>query len=146
MVNYRGSVGFGREWRDEILGNIGWPEVEDINAGFDDLVARGWVDAARAVIAGWSWGGYLTLLMHGMHPDRFLVGVAGVPVGDYAAGYEEMSPTLQAYDRALLLGAPRRRAAAHGGALSDLVRRPGQGADPVPRRAATTRAARSARC
>lgn len=57
MVNYRGSIGFGRAWRDEIMGNIGWPEVEDILAGFDDLLDKGLVDAERAVIAGWSWGG-----------------------------------------------------------------------------------------
>jgi dipeptidyl aminopeptidase/acylaminoacyl peptidase len=106
MVNYRGSVGFGAAWRDTLIGNIGWPEIEDILAGLDDLVTNGWTDPARAVIAGWSWGGYLTLLMHGMHPDRFIAGVAGVPVGDYAAGYEDLSPLLQAYDRALLGGAP----------------------------------------
>ncbi|NJD27342.1 MAG: S9 family peptidase [Chloroflexi bacterium] len=106
MLNYRGSIGFGAAWRDELIGNIGWPEVEDILAGLDDLVGTGLTDPARAVIAGWSWGGYLTLLMHGMHPDRFVAGVAGVPVGDYAAGYEDLSPLLQAYDRALLGGAP----------------------------------------
>ncbi len=44
--------------------------------------------------------------MHGMHPERFIAGVAGVPVGDYADGYEELSPMLQAYDRALLGGTP----------------------------------------
>jgi dipeptidyl aminopeptidase/acylaminoacyl peptidase len=44
--------------------------------------------------------------MHGMHPHRFWAGIAGVPVGDYAAGYEDLSPTLQAYDRALLGGPP----------------------------------------
>jgi dipeptidyl aminopeptidase/acylaminoacyl peptidase len=106
MLNYRGSIGFGAEWRDTLIGNIGWPEVEDILAGLDDLVANGWTDPSRAVIAGWSWGGYLTLLTHGMHPGRFIAGVAGVPVGDYAAGYEDLSPLLQAYDRALLGGAP----------------------------------------
>jgi dipeptidyl aminopeptidase/acylaminoacyl peptidase len=106
LVNYRGSIGFGATWRDTLIGNIGWPEVEDILAGLDDLVANGWTDPKRAAIAGWSWGGYLTLLMHGMHPDRFVTGVAGVPVGDYAAGYEDLSPMLQAYDRALLGGAP----------------------------------------
>jgi dipeptidyl aminopeptidase/acylaminoacyl peptidase len=106
MLNYRGSIGFGAAWRDTLIGNIGWPEVEDILAGLDDLIANGWTDPSRAVIAGWSWGGYLTLLTHGMHPDRFIAGVAGVPVGDYAAGYEDLSPLLQAYDRALLGGAP----------------------------------------
>ncbi|MBI2762785.1 MAG: S9 family peptidase [Chloroflexi bacterium] len=106
LVNYRGSIGFGAEWRDTLIGNIGWPEIEDINAGVDDLLARGLADPARLAIAGWSWGGYLTLLMHGMHPDRFVAGVAGVPVGDYALGYEDLSPLLQAYDRALLGGTP----------------------------------------
>jgi dipeptidyl aminopeptidase/acylaminoacyl peptidase len=106
MVNYRGSIGFGREWRDTLIGNIGWPEIEDIVAGHDDLIDRGLADPERSVIAGWSWGGYLTNLMHGMHPERFIAGVAGVPVGDYADGYEELSPLLQAYDRALLGGTP----------------------------------------
>jgi len=106
MLNYRGSIGFGAAWRDTLVGNIGWPEVEDVLAGLDDLIARGWTDPDRAVIAGWSWGGYITLLTHGMHPERFITGVAGVPVGDYAAGYEDLSPLLQAYDRALLGGAP----------------------------------------
>ena len=106
LVNYRGSIGFGAAWRDTLIGNIGWPEVEDILAGVDDLLATGLADPDRLAIAGWSWGGYLTLLMHGMHPDRFIAGVAGVPVGDYALGYEDLSPLLQAYDRALLGGTP----------------------------------------
>jgi dipeptidyl aminopeptidase/acylaminoacyl peptidase len=106
MVNYRGSIGYGQEWRDTLIGNIGFPETADIVAGHDDLVGRGLADPARSVIAGWSWGGYLTLLMHGVHPERFVTGIAGVPVGDYAAGYEDLSPTLQAYDRALLGGTP----------------------------------------
>jgi dipeptidyl aminopeptidase/acylaminoacyl peptidase len=44
--------------------------------------------------------------MHGMHPERFVAGVAGVPVADYPAAYRDESPLLQAYDRALLGGAP----------------------------------------
>ena len=106
MLNYRGSIGFGAAWRDTLIGNIGWPEVEDIVAGHDDLLARGVADPARSVIVGWSWGGYLTLLMHGMHPERFIAGVAGVAVADYVAAYADESPLLQAYDRALLGGTP----------------------------------------
>jgi dipeptidyl aminopeptidase/acylaminoacyl peptidase len=106
MVNYRGSVGYGRDWRDVLIGNIGGPELEDVNAGLTDLVARGIADPGRAVIAGWSWGGYVTLLELGKHPELWVCGVAGVPVGDYEAGYEDLSPLLQAYDRALLGGPP----------------------------------------
>ena len=104
MVNYRGSIGYGREWRDALIGNIGGPELEDVNAGLRDLVARGIADPERAVIAGHSWGGYVTLLELGKHPELWRCGVAGVPVGDYEPGYEELSPLLQEYDRALLGG------------------------------------------
>jgi dipeptidyl aminopeptidase/acylaminoacyl peptidase len=107
LVNYRGSIGFGAAWRDTLIRNIGWPEVEDVLAGMDDLTRRGLADPTRLAIAGWSWGGYITLLMSGMHPDRFIAGVAGVPVGDYAAAYADESPILQAYDRALLGGTPQ---------------------------------------
>ena len=44
MVNYRGSEGFGQAWRDELTGNIGFLELEDVQAGLDDLVARGLAD------------------------------------------------------------------------------------------------------
>jgi dipeptidyl aminopeptidase/acylaminoacyl peptidase len=104
MVNYRGSMGYGREWRDTLIGNIGGPELEDVNAGLRDLVERGIADPERAVVGGYSWGGYVTLLELGKHPDLWRCGVAGVPVGDYEDGYEQLSPLLQAYDRALLGG------------------------------------------
>ncbi|HEX9121937.1 MAG TPA: prolyl oligopeptidase family serine peptidase [Actinomycetota bacterium] len=104
MVNYRGSTGYGRAWRDHIIGNIGFPEVEDTMAGLDHLIAEGIADPDRAAIGGWSWGGYTTLLAIGLHPDRFVCAVGGVPVGDYAASYHDSAPDLQAYDRSLLGG------------------------------------------
>jgi dipeptidyl aminopeptidase/acylaminoacyl peptidase len=106
MVNYRGSTGYGRAWRDRLIGDIGGPELVDVNAGLTDLVARGIADPARAVVGGWSWGGYITLMELCKHPDLWLAGVAGVPVGDYELSYEDLSPDLQAYDRALLGGTP----------------------------------------
>jgi dipeptidyl aminopeptidase/acylaminoacyl peptidase len=106
MVNYRGSEGFGQAWRDELTGNIGFLELEDVLAGLDDLVARGEADPARAVLAGWSWGGYITLLGAGRHPDRWRSLIAGVPVADYLAAYEDEAPMLQALDRALFGGSP----------------------------------------
>ncbi|HLG08550.1 MAG TPA: prolyl oligopeptidase family serine peptidase [Gaiellaceae bacterium] len=107
MVNYRGSTGYGRDWRDALIGDIGGPELEDVNAGLRDLVERGIADPDRAVIAGHSWGGFVTLLELGKHADLWRCGVAGVPVGDYEAGYEDLSPLLKAYDRALLGGEPK---------------------------------------
>ena len=106
MVNYRGSEGFGQAWRDALTGNIGFLELEDILAGLDDLVARGLADPARVGLAGWSWGGYVTLLGAGRHPDRWATLVAGVPVADYIAAYEDEAPMLQALDKSLFGGTP----------------------------------------
>ena len=106
MVNYRGSEGFGQAWRDALTGNIGFLELEDVLAGLDDIVARGLADPARVVLAGWSWGGYVTLLGAGRHPDRWASLIAGVPVADYIAAYEDEAPMLQALDRALFGGSP----------------------------------------
>ncbi|HYG72447.1 MAG TPA: prolyl oligopeptidase family serine peptidase [Actinomycetota bacterium] len=104
MVNYRGSTGYGRRHRDHIIRNVGFPEVADTVAGLDDLIARGIADPDRAVIGGWSWGGYTTLLALGTRPGRFAAGVAGVPVGDYMGSYDDSAPSLQAYDRSLVGG------------------------------------------
>ena len=130
LVNYRGSIGYGREWRDTLIRNIGGPELEDVNAGLRDLVARGLADPERAVIAGYSWGGYVTLLEVGKHPELWSCGIAGVPVGDYEAGYDELSPVLQAYDKALLGGATPRE-------VPDLMR--DRNADQLRRRRARAR-------
>lgn len=105
-VNYRGSTGYGRAWRDRLIGDIGGPELVDVNAGLADLVSQGIADPDRAVVGGWSWGGYITLMELCKHPEMWLAGVAGVPVGDYEMGYDDLSPELQAYDRALLGGTP----------------------------------------
>jgi acetyl esterase/lipase len=106
MVNYRGSEGFGQAWRDELTGNIGFTELEDVLAGLDDLLARGLGDPSRVVLSGRSWGGYLTLLGIGRHPERWVSAIAGVPVADYVTAFEDESPILQAMDRALFGGSP----------------------------------------
>ena len=68
MVNYRGSTGYGRAFRESIVGNYGLPECADIVRALDSLVADGIADPARVAIEGWSWGGYLSLLAPGLYP------------------------------------------------------------------------------
>jgi dipeptidyl aminopeptidase/acylaminoacyl peptidase len=106
MVNYRGSTGYGVKFRDALIGDPGFPECEDVLAGLDALIADGLADPARAVVAGGSWGGYIALLSIGLYPDRYAAAAAAVPVADYVAAYEDESAELQAFDRALFLGAP----------------------------------------
>jgi dipeptidyl aminopeptidase/acylaminoacyl peptidase len=106
LVNYRGSTGYGKAWQDALVGDPGRPEVEDVVAGRDDLVARGVADPARVVITGASWGGYLTLQTIGTVPDGWRVALAVVPVADYVSAYGDESEGLQALDRSLFGGGP----------------------------------------
>jgi dipeptidyl aminopeptidase/acylaminoacyl peptidase len=106
MPNYRGSTGYGRAWRDALTGDAGFADVDDVTAGLRDLVERGLADPERAVVGGWSWGGYITLMQVGRNPELWRAAVAGVPVGDYVRAYREEAPTLQALDRGLMGGTP----------------------------------------
>jgi dipeptidyl aminopeptidase/acylaminoacyl peptidase len=105
-VNYRGSIGYGSDWRDALTGRPGLTELEDIGAVYDALVAEGVVDPRRALISGGSWGGFLTLLALGTQAQRWAAGIAEVPVADYLAAYEDEMEGLRAYDRALFGGSP----------------------------------------
>ncbi|GAA4134986.1 S9 family peptidase [Actinomadura keratinilytica] len=105
-VNYRGSTGYGSQWRDAIEGRVGLTELEDITAVRDWAVESGLADPARLVLTGGSWGGFLTLLGIGTRPDDWSVAVAAVPVADYVAAYEDEMEGLQAFDRSLFGGSP----------------------------------------
>ncbi|MHA6628302.1 prolyl oligopeptidase family serine peptidase [Pseudonocardia sichuanensis] len=108
-VNYRGSTGYGSAWRDAIEGRPGLTELEDVAAVHEHCVADGLVDPQRCVVEGWSWGGYLALLAVGTQPQRWAAALAGVPVADYLAAYEDEMEQLRAFDRALFGGSPAER-------------------------------------
>ena len=105
-VNYRGSTGYGSAWRDAIEGRPGLTELDDVAAVHDWAVENGLADPARCVVNGASWGGYLSLLALGTQPERWTAGVAGVPVADYVAAYEDEMEQLRSFDRALFGGSP----------------------------------------
>jgi dipeptidyl aminopeptidase/acylaminoacyl peptidase len=106
QANYRGSTGRGKAFREVLRGNIGFPEGEDVVAGVEHLVARGVADPSALFLEGWSWGGYLTTLLAGLHPERWRAACAGIPVGDYVAAHYECAPALRAWDVATLGGSP----------------------------------------
>ena len=60
-VNYRGSTGYGRQYRDQLLGEWGVADVQDCIAAARFLAEQGLVDAARCVIRGGSAGGFTAL-------------------------------------------------------------------------------------
>ncbi|NUN64373.1 prolyl oligopeptidase family serine peptidase [Pseudanabaena biceps] len=60
-VNYGGSTGYGREYRDRLKGNWGIVDVDDCANGAKYLAEKGLVDGDRLAISGGSAGGYTTL-------------------------------------------------------------------------------------
>jgi dipeptidyl aminopeptidase/acylaminoacyl peptidase len=106
LVNYRGSTGYGRAWRDAIKGKPGLTELADIAAIHDRLIADGVVDPERSILSGGSWGGYLTLLGLGTQPERWSAGIGIIPIGDYVAAFEDEMEPLKRYDAALFDGTP----------------------------------------
>jgi dipeptidyl aminopeptidase/acylaminoacyl peptidase len=60
-VNYGGSTGYGRAYRDRLKGNWGIVDVDDCANGAKFLVTQGLVDGDRLAISGGSAGGYTTL-------------------------------------------------------------------------------------
>jgi dipeptidyl aminopeptidase/acylaminoacyl peptidase len=60
-VNYGGSTGYGREYRQRLNGEWGVVDVDDCVNGAKHLIERGEVDGARCVITGGSAGGFTTL-------------------------------------------------------------------------------------
>ncbi len=69
-VNYRGSTGYGRPYRESLYGRWGEADVEDCVAGARYLADKGWVDRRRLAIRGSSAGGYTALAAITFH-DTF---------------------------------------------------------------------------
>jgi len=80
-VNYGGSSGFGRAYRDALAGQWGLVDVDDCIAGARHLVARGLADPERLIIRGGSAGGWTTLCALTFH-EVFKVGASYYGVSD----------------------------------------------------------------
>ncbi|GAA5186567.1 prolyl oligopeptidase family serine peptidase [Ferrimonas gelatinilytica] len=83
-MDYRGSKGYGRDWRTAIYRNMGHPEVDDLRDGIDWMVANVSVDRQRVGTYGGSYGGFLTFMALFTQPDLFQAGAALRPVTDWA--------------------------------------------------------------
>jgi dipeptidyl aminopeptidase/acylaminoacyl peptidase len=108
-VNYRGSTGFGREFAEQIWGELGHWELEDMVAGREWLIDHGISRPDEIFVHGGSYGGYLTLLALGKRPDLWVAGMALVAIGDLVAGYEQASDALRAAKAGWMLGTPSER-------------------------------------
>jgi len=83
-VNYRGSTGYGRAYRERLYGHWGLLDVEDCVSATRFLVDRGDIDPDRLAIRGGSAGGYTTL-MAVTFTDVFKAGASHFGVSDLVA-------------------------------------------------------------
>lgn len=89
QVDPRGSSGRGAGFEQVIHRQTGIPQMEDYLATINWLNEKPWIDSSRMGITGWSFGGYMTIMMMTWHPEIFHAGVAGGPVVDWSL-YEVM--------------------------------------------------------
>jgi dipeptidyl aminopeptidase/acylaminoacyl peptidase len=84
-VDYRGSVGYGRRYRDALQGRWGVIDLDDVVACARHLATSGRVDPARMAIRGGSAGGYTALAALTMRPGVFTAGASHYGVADLGA-------------------------------------------------------------
>jgi dipeptidyl aminopeptidase/acylaminoacyl peptidase len=84
-MDYRGSAGYGRDWRDAIYRNMGHPEIEDLLDGKAWLVKNHHVDPERVGIYGGSYGGFLTEMALLTAPGEFAAGAAQRAPSDWTS-------------------------------------------------------------
>ena len=83
-IDYRGSAGYGRDWRTGIYRHMGGKDLTDHVDAAQYRVNEHGVDAKRIGIYGGSYGGFITLMAMFTTPDVFAAGAALRPVTDWA--------------------------------------------------------------
>jgi Tol biopolymer transport system component/dienelactone hydrolase len=83
-IDYRGSAGYGRDWRTGIYRHMGGKDLDDHVDAVRYLVAEHGVDPRRVGLYGGSYGGFITLMAMFTTPDIFAAGAALRPVTDWA--------------------------------------------------------------
>ena len=84
QLDNRGSAARGTAFQAPIHGRLGAIETADQVQGARWLGSQAYIDPARIGVWGWSYGGYMTLMLMFKAPEVFRAGVAGAPVTDFS--------------------------------------------------------------
>jgi len=100
--NYRGSTGYGKEFQQANLFDMGGGDLQDVLAAADFIKQTGYLDPKKVVLMGGSYGGYLTMLGVTKAPDVWAAGVPIVPFVNWFTEIQNEDPVLQQSDLATM--------------------------------------------
>jgi len=75
-VDFHGSMGYGKDFRNKTYRNLGYWEMSDYISGINYLASKGIIDKEKVGMYGGSYGGFITLMSLFRHPEVFKCGVA----------------------------------------------------------------------
>jgi dipeptidyl aminopeptidase/acylaminoacyl peptidase len=87
--DYRGSIGYGRDWRNGVYMDVGGNDAKDAWMGANYLKTLPYVDPDRIGVWGLSYGGFFTLIAMTDQPTLFRAGVDVAGVADYVMYYHD---------------------------------------------------------
>jgi dipeptidyl aminopeptidase/acylaminoacyl peptidase len=100
--NYRGSTGYGKEFQQANLFDMGGGDLQDVLAGVDWIKQTGFVDPKKLIVMGGSYGGYMSMMAVTKAPDVWAAGVPIVPFVNYFTEVRNEDPALREFDLATM--------------------------------------------
>ena len=100
--NYRGSTGYGKEFQQANLFDMGGGDLQDVLAAADWIKQTGYVDPKKVILMGGSYGGYLTMMGVTKAPEVWAAGVPIVPFVNWFTEIQNEDPILQQSDLATM--------------------------------------------
>jgi dipeptidyl aminopeptidase/acylaminoacyl peptidase len=100
--NYRGGTGYGKDFENANLFDMGGGDLQDVLAGVDWIKQTGHLDPKKIAVMGGSYGGYLSMMAVTKAPDVWAAGVPIVPFVNWFTEIENEDPVLQQSDLATM--------------------------------------------
>jgi dipeptidyl aminopeptidase/acylaminoacyl peptidase len=100
--NYRGSTGYGKEFQQANLFDMGGGDLQDVLAAADWIKQTGYVDPKKLIVMGGSYGGYMSMMAVTKAPEVWAAGVPIVPFVNYFTEVENEDPVLREFDIATM--------------------------------------------
>ena len=100
--NYRGSTGYGKEFQNANLFDMGGGDLQDVLAAAEWVQQTGYVDPKKLILMGGSYGGYMTMMGITKAPEVWAAGVPIVPFVNWTTEIQNEDPVLQQSDLATM--------------------------------------------